>query len=655
MSVNTENELRKGFASPQEVYRPLQIIHNFDTFGRDEATLRQRMEWLKASGIGGLVCNVSFNDYLRSEEQWRIFLTGLKVAEELGLHLWLYDEEGYPSGSAGGLVLERNPDVEAVGLVRRVGSDGKPHYEPQRMYEGTHCTENVYKKRHYVNLLNPKATRLFIEVTHEAYARRVTNLGKRIHAIFTDEPSLMTTYIRPPERALPALPWTDDLPAQFRRRKGYDLMPHLESLYTDTGNHHGVRCDFYEVVAQLVAERYFGQIQQWCRRHGIASSGHLLAEEKLLWHVMYYGDLFTCLRRMDIPGIDMLSSDPIALAAGNGFLVPKLISSAAHVMGRTETMSETSDFVEQMGGKRAPLPAMNATAALQYLLGINTITSYYPDPYGTTHPRNTEQRRTDYAHYCTFVGRLSLLLRDAQHECDVAVLYPIAGVQANFFPTALSMYQPHPSRRLNEIDDGFVHLCRQLLRHHIDYDIVDEPAVQRAQAGQGAFRIGKERYRALVVPSTDALHMATLRAIENLKRKGVRVLFVGQVPRGAASLRESDEEAQRRVRQILRSPDVHAPSDEVAVRLLKEAHCAIEIEPDVPEVWVARYRRGDSVLLFLVNLSLSEQQVTVRAPAGTRAVELWIPDTGAIRRAQGAAVKVALDRLASAFVWCTPV
>ena len=82
MQTSTLNE---QFRNPSDRYRTLQIIHNFDSFGTDEASLRQRLEWLKSTGIGGLVCNVSFKDYMRSEEQWRIFLTGLKVAEELGL------------------------------------------------------------------------------------------------------------------------------------------------------------------------------------------------------------------------------------------------------------------------------------------------------------------------------------------------------------------------------------------------------------------------------------------------------------------------------------------------------------------------------------------------------------------------------------------
>lgn len=652
MSEQGRDTLKEQFRHPPNRYRTLQIIHNFDSFGSDEATLRQRLEWLRATGIGGLVCNVSFKDYMRSEEQWRILLAGLKVAEELGLYLWLYDEEGYPSGAAGGLVLERNPDLEAVGLVRKVGTDGKPRYEVQRMYEGTHCTENVYKKRRYVNLLNPLATRIFIEVTHEAYARRVPHLGKRVHAIFTDEPSLMTTYIRPPADALPALPWVEDLPEQFKRRKGYDLMPHLESLYTDTGDYRGVRCDFYEVVAQLVAERYLGQIQQWCRKHGIASSGHLLAEEKLLWHVMYYGDLFPCLKRMDIPGIDILSSDPLALAAGNGFLVPKLISSAAHLMGRTETMSETSDFAEQMGGRRATLQQMKATASLQYLLGINTITSYYPDPYGATHPNNTEQRRADYAEYNAHVGRLSLLLREAQHECDVAVLYPVAGVQANFYPTTLSMYQPHPSRRLNEIDDGFVNLCRWLLQHQIDFDIVDEAAVQKAQIGRKQFRVAKERYKALVIPSTDAIHIATLQQVLKMAQNGVTVVLVGEQPRYAASRNESDEQVRQLVQALRRRAQSVATTDDRMAAALRQAGCGVQIEPALPEIWVARYRRGKGSLYCLLNLSQKDRKCTLKIPDAVRSASLRLPETGEVQDAGDGKAPVELPALGCVIVWC---
>lgn len=650
--VERSDELSSLFRSPSGKYRPLQIVHGFDNLGADAETIRKRLQDLRSLGVGGLVVNVSFHNYLRSEEQWRLFLEGLKIAEDLGFVIWLYDEEGYPSGAAGGLVLEKKPEFEAVGLVR-LTENSKIRYEVRRMYEGTHCTENVYKKRRYINILNPEAVKTFITLTHDEYAKRISNIGKRIRAIFTDEPSLMTTYIRPPEKALPALPWVEDLQEEFKRRKGYELMPHIESLFADLGDYQRVRCDFYDVIAELVAERYFGQIQNWCRKHGIASSGHLLAEEKLLWHAMYYGDLIRCLRRMDIPGIDMLTSDPRAIVVGLGFLVPKFASSAAHLEGRNETMSETSDFTQRMGigqqKRRAWLPEMKATAAIQFLLGINNITSYYAHPFGD------ESERADYEHYCTYVGRLGALLKGARHECDVAVLYPIAGVWANFYPTSLSMYQPHPSKRLNEIDDLFAHLCRLLLQHQIDYDIVDEIAVQTASIGQGEFRVANESYRALIVPSTDAIHLSTLRKVAEMKAKGVAIVAVGETPKFAASKKESNEELRKLVEKTFKGDSWVEAANERLVRRLKRVGCGVTVEPHDPDLWVARFRRGGKRICFLVNTSTNQKTVTVNLPRWRRA-QIWLPDNGEIKPAttektdRALKVTVTLPSLDSVFV-----
>lgn len=627
--IEHSDDFSSLFRSPPAEYRPLQIVHGFDNLGADAETIRKRLQDLRSLGVGGLVVNVSFHNYLRSEEQWRLFLEGLKIAEDLGFVIWLYDEEGYPSGAAGGLVLEKKPEFEAVGLVR-LGENAKIQYEVRRMYEGTHCTENVYKKRRYINILNQEAVKTFIALTHDEYAKRISNIGKRIQAIFTDEPSLMTTYIRPPEKALPALPWVEDLPKEFKRRKGYDLMPHIESLFADVGDYQRVRCDFYDLIAELVAERYFGQIQNWCQKHGIASSGHLLAEEKLLWHAMYYGDLIRCLRRMDIPGIDMLTSDPRAIVVGLGFLVPKFASSAAHLEGRSETMSETSDFTQRMGigqqKRRAWLPEMKATAAIQFLLGINNITSYYAHPFGD------ESERADYEHYCTYVGRLGSLLKGAQHECDVAVLYPIAGVWANFYPTALSMYQPHPSNRLNEIDDQFAHLCRLLLQHQIDYDIVDEIAIQTASIGQGEFRVANESYRALIVPSTDAVRLSTLRKVAEMKAKGVVVIAVGETPKFAASKKESNEELRKLAEKTFKGDSWVEAADERLVQRLKGVGCGVVVEPHNPDLWVARFRRGEKRICFLVNTNINQTTVTVNLPRWQRA-QIWSPDNGEIKPA----------------------
>ena len=176
------------------------------------------------------------------------------------------------------------------------------------------------------------AMRCFIEKTHEAYRRRVGgHFGKTIPAIFTDEPSLMAVNIgQLPEdvrkkvrvidpldekvRPLPSVPWVSDVPEQYRKRYGEDLLAVRRSLFVGDGEaDRRVRRQFWALVADLVAERYFGQIQTWCRRHGIASSGHSLWEENVLHHVPLEGNALKALGRMNIPGLDMLSSDPSAV------------------------------------------------------------------------------------------------------------------------------------------------------------------------------------------------------------------------------------------------------------------------------------------------------------------------------------------------------
>ncbi|MCS7224399.1 MAG: hypothetical protein NZ959_07575, partial [Armatimonadetes bacterium] len=221
LAADRDDFLARWFQQPPAVYRPLQIIHNFDGLGPNEEVRLKVLTHLKDLGVGGLVVNVSFNNYLRSEEQWRIFQWGMEAAKKLGFHLWLYDEEGYPSGAAGGLVLEGRPEFEARGLALVKDPTGKWTWQTKVMYEGTHCTENVYQKRRYPNILEKEAIKRFIEVTHQAYAQRFGNLGRLFRAVFTDEPSLMTTYIRPPEDAVPVIPWVSDLPDEFLRRKGY--------------------------------------------------------------------------------------------------------------------------------------------------------------------------------------------------------------------------------------------------------------------------------------------------------------------------------------------------------------------------------------------------------------------------------------------------
>ena len=175
--------------------------------------------------------------------------------------------------------------------------------------------------------------------------------------MFTDEPSLMAVNIGPlPDdvrakvrvadpldpnvRPLSSVPWVRDLPALYEERYGQDLMGVRRSLFEGDGAaDREVRVRYWSLVAELLAERYYGKIQAWAGGHGVASSGHILWEEMVVHHPALEGNTLKVLGRMDIPGLDLLTSWPEA-AIDTGWMTATLPASAALLNGGRRVMTE---------------------------------------------------------------------------------------------------------------------------------------------------------------------------------------------------------------------------------------------------------------------------------------------------------------------------
>lgn len=565
------NQYKELFADPPLPYRPLQIIHSFseqrctlDAFSYCKA---DDLETLLALGLGGIVCNVAFEDYLCSERHWKTFLDGVRRAADLGMTIWLYDEEGYPSGAAGGLVLEGEPELESRGLVclsaparrSRPVEFALPHgaeliaafayptesgavnlggarpmlglrWRPESgewlcvalcvtpMYEGTHCTTNLYKKRRHPNILDPRATQKFLAVTHEQYRKRCGDLWPKVEAVFTDEPSLMTAYIQDSSDKLPAVPWSADLPDVFREKTGYELLPVALALFHDLPESARIRHDFYATISQLCSERYFGQIRTWCEEAGIASTGHPLWEETLTHHVGFEGSIFAALRMMDIPGLDRLSVDVDGIIASRAFTAEKFASSAAHLIGAERVMSETSDYSERSRSVPIALGDRLGIAGLQFSLGVNTITSYFQW-------RLEEEPARDYRAYNDYCARLALLLRGGVHQADVAVYYPIESVWSAFRPSSKRISADTQPLSIQRTEASFRDLSKWLLENQADYDYLDAEAISRAEVVGDRLLVGDESYKTVIVPAADVISSDTAEKLWHFGQRG-QVVFV---------------------------------------------------------------------------------------------------------------------------------
>lgn len=613
---SNDKALEALFQNPGKEYRPLQIIHGFDgliapkyrkaldknlmdelfqiatgipTDSPDlKSALKQSLGELKDSGLGGVVCNVSFHDYMRDSNQWKLFQQGLETCKGLDLRVWIYDEDGYPSGAAGGLVLEKNPAFEAQELIF------DPHVEKQYCirpsYEGTHASNNYYAARRYANLIDADACRTFIEVTHGAYAKIAeAEFGKMVEAFFTDEPSLMACNLgQIPEEARknvpvrdavdpgitrqPAVPWVHDLPELFQKKYGYEITARIAGLFQGSeAEDKRVRRDFWALVSELLEMRYFGAIQEWCGQHHIASSGHALWEESLLYHPALNGNILRNLQRMHIPGIDVLSSNP-GNAFGGYAVTAALASSAARLNGTRRVMTEVSDFSEQMSQKRsASLDEMCATAAWQYALGVTDFTLYY----SRTRPAD------EYRRYGDYTGRLGALLTPAKRIARVAFYYPIYDLWSWYVPEAGRLSLESQPEIVQNIVRSFSDVSSQLVRGGVSFCYLDHNHLAQAKVQGKQLSLSMNSFDALMIPAVDEIPAEAQKVIEAFQAAGG---------------------------MVIRTPDNPGWIEEI------QALNRYQVTTGQPGGLWSEFKRDGSIILLLVNTTAAKWNAEIKTP-----------------------------------------
>lgn len=529
MDHGLSDEWLRRWQQPPMVDRPLQIIHAVSAARANPAGMR----YYKNLGLGGVVCNVASDDYLVSDDNWKTLVAAVEACRQLGVVVWIYDEDGYPSGAAGGRVLEEKPAYEALALA--FDSERPDPFVVRPAYEHTHASNNFFKARRYPNLIDDRATRSFIHNTHRRYRMYLEPyFGNTIRAVFTDEPSLIAVdlgqlpddvrrrvpvvdAVDPTVKPLPCVPWSYDILQQYQTRYGEDLMPHRRCLFG--GNKQidrQVRRQFWALVSDLIADRYFASIRTWCSERHIASSGHSLWEEQPLHHVPLEGNGLKVLSKMDIPGLDMLSSDPKTVVR-TGWMTAAMPASAAMLTGRRRVMTEVSDFIQKMaGGGPASLADMQATAAWQAAWGVTDFTLYYGP---------ADRSDEDYRAYCRYVGRLNAILKRARQAPEVLLYYPIFDLWAEYRPVTGQLKVDSQSQLAQRIVGSFMQLGGLLQRSQVPFALIDHEMLTGADlADDGRMTLGEHRFNAILLPDGVKLPEPAATVVQRFRQRGGRVI-----------------------------------------------------------------------------------------------------------------------------------
>ena len=637
----------KLFQNPSSEYRAVPFWSWNDRL--EDGELRRQIALMQEGGWGGFFMHARVGletPYLTPEWFDRV-RAAVDEAKRRGMQAWLYDEDKWPSGFAGGLSVASNPDYRMKTLVCK--PDNKPALVKERLraflarqvdgrladFRPVRGEEDLIGVRWgeewlvqfyphtvplgaewfndytYLDTLNPEAVQAFIQTTHEAYARAVgEEFGQTIPGIFTDEPCFQVGNASGgPIR----LPWTDGFPAYFAQQNGYDLLDHLPALVYDTPESPAIRYDYWRTVIRRFLESWGKPIYDWCEAHNLAFTGHYMAEDTLLSQISWIGAAMPCYEYMQIPGIDKLErhiDQPITA---------KQVDSVACQLGRKRVLCEAYGCA----GQDLNFVQRKWIGDHLYVLGVNLLNPHLslysmrgarkrdcPANLFYQQPWWPENRLLD-----DYFARLSYALSQGQRVVDVLVIHPIA--------SAWTVYSPIATHRVRELDQQLRGLNDDLLALHRDYHFGDEMLMERyariSESTKGedgpVLRVGEMSYRVVIVPPGVTLARHTVELLNRFAAAGGSVIAIEPTP----TLIDG-----RPAAAVLPAATAIIPAEREALRTaLDKALPPAVVIADAPGVLYHHRRLEDGDLFFLANTDLEEEVVTrVRLP-GCGRLERW--------------------------------
>ncbi|MFD2333509.1 glycosyl hydrolase [Cohnella sp. GCM10020058] len=605
--------------------------------------LRAQIAQMREAGVGGFFMharNGLKTGYL-DEDWYDCVRLCIGEADRLGMKAWIYDEKGWPSGFAGGIIPsmgrayrakalvmlpERREDDEICRLLEVYEADGATQY----LYEWIQPLGDArFEGASYVDLLDARVTEAFIEHTHRHYEERFgSSFGRTVPGVFSDEACALL-WLNPD---VPALPWTTGLDALFFDIYGYSLLPRLHALFLPEGDYRSVRYDYWSLVVELFAERFSKALYDWCDSRGLQYTGHLMAEDRLVYQMEWVGDVMRQYEYMHIPGMDHLgryfqvsrpeqNEQPYTTV-----LSAKQVTSVANQLGRERALSE----LFACAGQGFELSRQKWMTDWHLIHGINFFSPHllpysmegegkrdYPPTLGPQQPWWGDYRLlTDYQ------ARMSYALTRGKRIAPVLVIHPIE--------SAFELYSPLAHSLVSELNVALEKLSLQLLDAHLNFDYGNEHLLDKyGSVSKDGLRIKEAVYQAVIIPACTRLRKSTVRLLEQLSELGFPILCEdgtdALTPQGGGD--DGMPESLVIPDQVRQLPLLPFSID----RLSAQVPQSIVVEgEDGGSIWLHERVIGSERLFFLASMSEKKRiRVTLKIAFAANLFE-WNAETGEV-------------------------
>ncbi|KRE82406.1 hypothetical protein ASG89_14195 [Paenibacillus sp. Soil766] len=674
------SQLKKQFEQPPAAYRSVPFWAWNDELKKEE--LLRQIEDMNEQGIGGFFMHS--RDGLETTYLSEAWMDAVKEsvakAEELGMQAWLYDEDRWPSGSAGGRVQAQGDEYRSKGLTIEVvrgnniyEDDGRVAAVFKAVIEGhdihscerlplgtmevsaqaTACTPlplgeevllvfriEVSAPSEWFNdeappdSMNPDTVRQFINATYEVYKAEVGDqFGRTITGIFTDEPGIHDRNCRF-TAGRGWLPWTYSLPVYFSEKRGYDILDVLPYLYFNGEKSSMARHDFWRTISDKFCESYTKQLGDWCDENGLAFTGHYLWESALGVATRVGGAVMPHYRYQHVPGIDMLCEQT------DEYMTVKQCTSVANQYGRKFVISETYGCT----GWEFTFEGQKWMGDWQYVLGVN-VRSQHLALYSMKGCRKRDyppvfNYQTSWWKYNRimedYFARIGAVITEGTPVRDILVLHPSSSAWSMLGTDPYGAVRRGLDRDIPSIDrygDEFNDLLRMLLGAHYDFDLGDETIM--AEVGRVHDRklfVNLAGYKTVVIPPIRTMLRSTLDLLLAFLEAGGRAIAL--LP--AATMIEGSVSGEPARLYAHPGVTVVDKPDQLIAALEKLQPRAVSIQnryaAEVPELLYLLKEIDGGHTLFIVNNDRHQSfDVCVRTVAAGR-VEAWNALTGSIEQ-----------------------